>query len=45
VRDARLHRRAHPAFVFGGAAAVLALPLALVVSHTAWWQHFAGLLM
>ena len=36
VRDARLHHRLHPAFVFGGTAAILALPLALIVSHTAW---------
>jgi hypothetical protein len=45
VRDARLYRRVHPAFVFGGAAAILALPLALVVSRTAWWQRLAELLM
>jgi hypothetical protein len=44
VHDARLHRRLHPAFVFGGTAAILALPLALVVSHTTWWQRFADLL-
>lgn len=45
VRDTRLHHRLHPAFVFGGTAAILALPLALVASHTAWWQRFADLLM
>jgi hypothetical protein len=45
VRDTRLNHRLHPAFVFGGTAAILALPLALVVSHTPWWQRFAELLM
>lgn len=45
VRDTRLHRRLHPAFVFGGPAVILALPLAVVVSHTAGWQRFAELLM
>ena len=45
VRDARRHHRLHPAFGFGGLAAILALPLALVISHTAWWQRFAELLI
>ncbi|HET9818005.1 MAG TPA: hypothetical protein VFP92_02435 [Rhodanobacteraceae bacterium] len=45
VRDTRLNHHLHPAFVFGGTAAILALPLALVVSHTPWWQRFAELLM
>lgn len=45
VHDTRRHRRLHPAFVFGGIPVILALPLALVVSHAPWWQRFAGLLM
>ncbi len=45
VREIRQHRRLHPAFALGGLAVILALPLAVVVSHTAWWQRFAELLM
>lgn len=45
VRDARVHHRLHPAFIFGGLAAILALPLALAASHTALWQRLADALM
>lgn len=45
VYDTRRHRRLHPAFVFGGIPVALALPLALVASHTGWWQRFADMLM
>lgn len=45
VRDVRIHRRLHPAWILGGVPAVGCLPLALVVSQTAWWQRFAAALM
>lgn len=45
LRDVRVHRRLHPVWILGGIPAVASLPLALAVSHTAWWQRFAAELM
>jgi hypothetical protein len=45
LRDVRVHRRLHPVWILGGIPAVGCLPLALAVSHTAWWQRFAAGLM
>jgi len=42
VYDRMAHGRIHPAFVWGGLALVLSLPLRLAVASTEAWQSFAS---
>lgn len=39
--DTILHRRLHPAFLWGGLWVVFSIPLRMLVSATPWWHWFA----